>query len=426
MYVLERMKVKFDTRHGKWFELETLDHQLSTILTTYADAYFYISYPGPGEGYYKGLKLSNIRDLLSNVDQSLTFQQWLDSIGNLTLPFETELMREAARLVKYAQAWHSGYKALPIGRSAHIESNIPDSLKEDLLLTHPIHDMSNFTSKALVSVNGFFHLLDSHPDGVRVMGGGRNIYNSNDNQIGVYSFETIGDIKCYPIQSEWIHNVRVGASLYEGAYMQIPEDINLEGKSLLLVVGGYLNVLNEVYYNVSDRVYRINFSKMFILDRIFQSRKQLALDDIGLFKDPDSPSLTMIDTLKSDSVMLDYLTKSGSFIVLVDSPSFFQEVKPLESLRLPGRSIDFEYDRIPLMGAYGRMLEYHTIREHSLQNEYHSKDQMYVYCSSVNKRSHYDNNTRTWNQNSSINAGRYPYKPFTHEKCYYRFMGVEY
>lgn len=425
MYILERSKIKEDRRNGRWLEVDVRNLNIATILTNYAEVYFFISYPIANGHNLKGLLLSKIRGMLLSFDNNKTFQQWLDFIGDLTLPFEDKLLEDKASFVRYAQAWHAGYKAEPVNKDLNSDKYIPDSLRTDLLLTNDTKDIRDFTKKALVTVNGFFHPCGRHEKGVLVYGGGTNIYNSNDNQIGIYSFETVGDIKTVLIDDSWLSKVRPDAPLYDGTYITIPESYDITNKTVLLVIGGYLNVLNDVYYEVTKNTFRVNFTKMMLLDRIFQSFKEMNLERLDLFPEKNSPTLTMMDKLKDDEVIRKYVTATNSFFVLVDSPGFFQEYKPLEYLRLPGRSLDLNYEQLPLVGAYGKMMDYHVIKEHALNNDYHEKDRVNVYCATINIRNRYDNNRRPWHHNHAINAGRNSYYPFVHENYHYRLLGVE-
>lgn len=427
MYILEKAKIKNNKQSGKWNIVPLFDLELSTILTSYAEVYFYIRHPGPAGGTTVGLLLSNIRTRLSSSDQTQTFQDWLDSIGNEALPFEDELLEGKINYVRYVQAWHSGYNAMPFNSGMHINSNIPNSRKHDLLLTHPTRDIRDFTKKALVTVNGYFHPCDTHPDGVTVLGGGSNVYNYNDNQIGIYSFETVGDLSVKIIQSDWISKGREDSDLYNGFYVTLPEDINIDesNKTVLLVMGGYLIAPGDVYYRVSERTYKINTPKLMLLDRIYQSRKAMGLESLDLFPERESPTLTSSKKLEDDEVILNYVLGTNSFFVILDSPGFFQELRPLENIRLPGRSLETNYDRLPIMGAYGRMIDYHVIKEPMLNNHYHSKDQIYVVQGTVNLRNHYDNNKSPWRGDMVFNGGRNSYNPFTHDTYFYRLMGVE-
>lgn len=425
MYILESSKCKLDRLNGRWFDTELANAPITTLLTRYGEVYLYIRLPGTNNPVVKGLYLRKVQGWLFNVNPTTTVTQWLTSLGNTTLPFETDLLDPSARYVRYAQAWHSGYKVNPIGGSHDVVSSTNEGRKRDLILTHPDRDLSQFTEKALVTVNGFFHLCDRDDSGVRILEGNANIRRSKDNQVGIYSFETVGRIKCLPITTDCVSPLNGETPLYNGAYLKIPDSVDLENKTVLLVMGGYLNVLDDSYFRVADRSWRINFSKLLFLDRFYQSYKSLELHTLGLLKDPDNPTLLALSDLNNDDAMLKYLTMYNTFWVIVDTPTFFQEYRLIESLKLPGRSVDIANERLPLVGAYGRMMDYHVIKEPGQLTASPAYTQLQVYCASVNTRNHYDHNTRRWPNGKLVDAGRYPADRNSDELYTYRILGTE-
>ncbi|MNC19903.1 hypothetical protein D3C75_678430 [compost metagenome] len=150
------------------------------------------------------------------------------------------------------------------------------------------------------------------------------------------------------------------------------------------------------------------------LDRYIQSVKELDLDMLGLTIDPKNPTLMSLEQMRSDEVVMKYLTMSQSFFVVVDTPSFFQDFEPIEWLRLPGRFIDSTGDNLPLVGAYGRMLDYHTIHEVDT----------FVYAGTNNMRYDYDANHTNWQTKAIVDGGRNPAHPYTHDEAFFRVLGA--
>lgn len=417
MYTLVRSRYRLDRRAGRWAEANLSAAKITTLATNYGDVYLYCTYPGAQGVITKALRLSKIVDQLVNVEPSVTVQGWLTAQGNKTLPFEAKLPDEKVRLVKYAQAWHAGYNVQPQGRNLSAGSQVSKFAKEDLIVTHPntSHMTAKLDTHCLWTVNGYFHLTDWGTDGLRIIDGNKTLRKSNDNQIGCYSFETIGAITKVPVTASMVKSQGPNAKLADAAYLTIPSNINLTNKTVLLVVGGYLQVDGKSYTRVGERTWRVSFGTMMWLDRYLESVRQMDLSSLGLTTDPANPSLLVLSEMDKDSTVKAYLNLSQTFFVIVNSPTFFQEYEPIESLKLPGRFVNPKDDQLPLVGAYGRMLDYHIIGE----------DQLNVYCGSNNVRHNFDANTRNWKTGTVIDGGRYPAAPYRHDSAFFRVLGVE-
>lgn len=424
MYQLVRSRYRLDRRSGRWSEADLSNALVSTLSAMYGDIYLYIEYPGPGQPILKALHWINVSNLIVGVSPTMTVQQWLTSVGNKTLPFDAELPNENIRLVKYAQAWHSGYNIKPIGRNGHVDANSSKFAKQDLLMTHPKFSPEFIRNHSMTTVNGYFHLTDWTEDGVRIYGGNTTVRKCNNNQIGQYSFETIGKIKYVPVTDDMISKGE-GSDLWNGSYLTIPEGIDLENKTVLFVSGGFLNVLSNAYIRTGDRTWRINFGSMMFLDRIIRSIQDIDLSSLNLSYDPKDPTLINVERLKSDATVRAYLTLSQTFFVVVDSSSFFQYFEPVESLKAPGRFVDIAAKQYPLVGAYGKMLDYHNIKEPGVHNPDIPIEQLYVYCATDNVRFNYDANKVNWQDQILVDGGCYPAHPSRNETAYYRILGVE-
>lgn len=427
MYTLVRARYRQDRRAGRWVEGDLAAEPIGTLSANYGDVFLYIEYPGAGQPVTKALHWVDVTNLIVNYNPSLTVQQWLTQMGNTTLPFETELPNEKICLVKYAQAWHAGYKVQAKGLNGSLNQDISVHYKEDLVITHPKFDPQRIRDNCLISVNGYFHLTDWTAEGVRVVDGNKTVLRTNDNQIGLYSFETIGKLKYVPITDEMIIPQNADTPLWDVTFLRLPDDIDLEGKTVLLVTGGYLNVLSDVYERTNDRIWRLSFGRMMFLNRFIQSSQDMDLTSLGLTVSKDDPTLLNAQELKEDSVIRAYLKLSQSFFVIVDSPSMFQSFEPVQYLNLPGRFIGSKNEQLPLTGAYGRMLDYHIIKEPGMAKAIKAPEteQLYVYCSTENQRYNYDAHTRPWLDQTLVNGGKYPAQPSRNETAYYRILGVE-
>lgn len=426
MYVLVRARYRADRRDGRWQEADLANEPIGTLSANYGDVYLYIQYPGTATPITKALHWTNVINLLNQYSPTLTVQEWLTAMGNKTLPFDAELPNEKIRYVKYAQAWHVGYNIQSVGVNGLPNPTLSPDYKDDLLLTHPVFKPQTIRDWCLVSVNGYFHLTDWTDNGVRIIDGNKTVIRSNDNQIGLYSFETIGKLQFVPITDDMIFAGSEDVPLWDATYLKLPETIDTTNKTVLLVTGGYLNVLSDVYTRVNEKAWRLSFGRMMFLNRYIHSVQDMDLTSLGLETSDKDSTLFNAQQLKDDSVIRAYLKLSQSFFVIVDSPSFFQSFEPVQYLNEPGRFIDGKHEQLPLVGAYGKMLDYHIIKEpNQLLTVPPTVEQLYVYCATINERNDYDAHHRDWLQQKAVNGGRYPARPFKNETAYFRVLGVE-
>lgn len=415
MYQLVKARSRVDRRAGRWVDVDLSNALITTLTAVYGDVWLYITYPGLTEP--KALRFDNVAGWTNaaTVTPTMTVQGWLDSLGNKTLPFADSLPDTEPKLVKYAQAWHCGYDFEPRERNGTVGTDGSVFAKADLIGTHDKLDPLYINKYALFTVNGYFHLSDATVNGVRIIDGNTTVRKTNDNQIGVYSFATIGEIQKVPITAGMVATQGNGAKLSDGCYVTMPSNVDLTNKTVLLVLGGYLQVLNKTYVRTGDRTWKIELNNIMFLDRYIQSFKDLDLSAMGLEQDEHNPSRFAVSQLESDTATLAYLTVSQSFFVIVDAPSFFEDFEPLEWCGVPGRYLSTQADQLPVIGAYGRMLDYHTIRE----------EELYVYCCVENWRYNYDAHTRAWRKHKVVDGSRYPAHPKEHAMAFKRLLGVE-
>jgi hypothetical protein len=414
MYILIRGRHRTNRQTGRWVDADLAAVPVATLTSVYGDVYLYVTYPNPGDQVF-ALRFDKVSHLIASANANMTVQQWLTSLGNLTLPFEPALPDETVKYVYYGNTWHAGYRVQPVARTGHVDDITSSYKKEDLLLTHPKHDYQKIMDHCLQSVNGYYHLSDAGPDGIRVVDGNTTVRIANDNQLGMTSFEKVAKLKCYPITAEMVHAQRPGAPLYDACYVKLPTSIDLTDKTVLLVLGGYLHVMGKSYLQVAEHAYRIELGSLLFVDRLLNSRTTIDLSSLDLTEDPENPSLLSVAELKRDSTVLAYLTLSQSFFVVVDTPTLFHEFEQLESLRAPGRYMGHERLYYPVVGAYGKQLEYHIIEEHG----------QYVYACTNNRRANYDANRRNWQAGSTVDGGRYPAHPFREASAFLRVMGTQ-
>jgi hypothetical protein len=414
MYSLHSAHVRVDRRNDRWEKKDLSNSTLQQLRTNYDEIWLFIdhySFDAPRALYYQDV----VQETYDDPD-SLTLTEWLSQVGNQTLPFRGDIPRLHPDYVKYVHAWNAGYTFTPVGNPGTTPQGGSRFDKADLKVQKDDVDTAFLGRHALFSVNGFYHPTDWGPHGVYILGGNHSLRHANDNQIGLLSFEDVGGIHCLPITPDMVTGNEGGVPLSKGAYVTIPDAVNLENKTTLLVVGGYLQVLGKTYTRISDRTYRIQLEQLQLLERYYDSREYIDFSSLGLDVNDDNPSLVSVDQFFQDDVLRAFLTLPQSFIVVVDAPRFFHELQPLEQSGYPGRYYSHtENHQYPVIGAYGKTLEYHPIFE----------DGVTVIATTPNRRHNYDFYRQPWASGERVDAGRYPAWPHAEGQAYTRLLGIE-
>lgn len=414
MYQLVTAYVKLKPRNARWVEKDISAEMVSTLSATYADVVMVITYPSlMGEVRY--LPIDSMINSISATSATHTTQQWLTTLENETLPVELTGPSLEPKYVRYIKAWQNGYQVEPIDMVGSPDRNISKFDLPDLLVTHPNIDPITLRKNAMISVNGFFHFWEYGDDGCYVHEGNRTVRTSNDNQIGIHSFSEVGELTFIPITEDMVSNLKEDTPLRDGAYITLPTEIDFKENTILLVIGGFLQVLDKTYTRVGRYTYKIELSKLMLLERYFESYQSIDMTGLNFTAYEEDSNLVTVSEWFSDATIMHMLTMSQTFFVVVNTRSMFEELIPLESSKLPGRFKESEYHHYPLVGAYMKTLEYQAIKE----TDY------YVIASDITRRHRYDFHRRPWLESPAFNSGRNSAYPFNHAAAYWRLLGTQ-
>lgn len=413
MYTLVSARYRKDRRLGRWVEADLSNVNISTLQSSYGDVWLLIAHPSFDDPKY--LRVDQVAEMFHSTPTGLTVQEWLTSLGNITLPFTATPPEFKARYVQYAEAWHAGYSFDPVVRGGSYNPSGSRYDKADLIVSHESLSPTQIGGYAMFTVNGLFHMVDYSDQHFIIRDGNKSITRANDNQIGVYSFEDVGRITHIPIKANMVHGQGGDKPLRDGVYITLPDEVDVEGKTFLLVVGGYLQALDRTYSRVGDRTFKIQYNNLMLLERYYDSRDYIDLTSLGLAEYSGNDSLIETEAFQSDATLKAYLTLDQSFIVVVDSPTLFHELIPLDGTGLPNRYLDYELRHLPVVGAYGRMLECHRIQE----------DGTVVIVTTDNKRHNYSFYKHKWRDFPGVDASRLPHNPFREARAFLRMIGNE-
>lgn len=355
MYTYLKSFVKEKGISGRWLEPDAANNPVISLLEQYEKVFLVLENPSFIEP--ETLDLKAYSPNLRIVGESTTITEWLASVGNGYLPTVKEEMGKVVNTVKFNDLYSAGYKISLIARRDAEDSTVSDDEKTDILLTRPETDYGFFYHHCLVTVNGLIHRTDYGDKGIYVRDGAKSSRIRNEHHLGGLSFASIGELEYIKITSENIYK-RPGAALYEVAMVELPEEIG--NRVPVLVLGGYLHILDGSYTVTGDRSMQISLRKTPFIDRFYSARNLMDMSPVENVcnRDNRNKGHFVYEDLIADQAIEAFLTLDNSFIVLVNTDNLRTNLHKLEYPHLPGRYYSYEKPNWPLMTELGRLPSY--------------------------------------------------------------------
>ena len=398
-YVLSSSRVLKKNIDAGWEVVDLSAVTISQIFSTYRKVTLVLTHTSISGTFY--LDLYSALDTVGLKSTSQTISEWLLWLGNRSLPVSTQEPNLQESIVKYADAWIAGYRIKPVSSNASPDAQLPRAEKRDLLLTKTNVPYVDNWEYLLAVVNGYVHRVGGSSHGFYVIDGGMTGYIANNNLIGLLSFKDVGKIKTHQITHDMLHKVRVDQRYSDYVHVKLP--YSTVNKTVLLVVGGYLHVLDNTYRQLSPTLLRINVNKLNLVERIYESRDKIDLSSLNIDFAPHKPDQYAVEEILSDETVVGYLTLPQSFLIIVDKQNFFVRKHALETARLPGRFIGPAPIRpLPIMSYLGGLVNYHPIND----------DGRVVYAGYSNQKPNYLYQTQQWLDQHSVDDQRYGAEPW--------------
>lgn len=403
-------------RRGRWIETDLRATRIIDLYRNYRRVWLILTHQSlntdpNAEPTRLLLDMALVQDKILN--QNLTVEQWLSENGDRSLPTTREMPTFETRTVTYSDAVRANYDVQTTKPGVHPEAYFPESEKTDLLLSRPGTDYAFFYKHCLVTVNGYIHQTSYSPHGIYVTDGRRSGKIANLTQVGIISFEKVGAITPVPITDSMFYKPRPDAKLRQGAYLKLNQD--LTNKTLLLVLGGYLHVLDEAYQMVGDNLVKINLGRLPLVHRLFESRNYIDLASLELPVSDRNPEMVALDDLYSDHSLKAYLKLSQTFFLIVDCPELYVEQHLLEHARLPGRWISYIPPRYPLLKGNGKLEDYVA---------FHEEDRWVIACDD-NLERNYNFDTTEWVFENAVDPTKSTTRPYDYARGYLLEIGRE-
>lgn len=292
---------------------------------------------------------------------SITFPQWLVTIGNQTLPTTANTGPVITATVRHRDAWYWGFNIKPANHTKHPDVQLMRDEQVDLFMVKPGVDPLEIQKHCIATVNGMTHRLSSSTEGTFVLGGCKSGRILNDNQTGLLDFSMLGPIDTVSLTAAMRINPVADLEARDSIYLNV--GIDLLDKTVFLSLGGYFFALSDAYQVVGEQTLKINVRNLNLPARYYEGKGYV---DWSTVYTPDTtvPESVDVEEFYSDATIGKLLDMPQSFLVLLDASGVQVTYQTLDKAQLPG--VYYAYGDTPVAPVVvdlGRMPEYVPVTE---------------------------------------------------------------
>lgn len=408
MYTYISAIAKLNKRNSRWLVEDLQNVTFGELFSQYREVIFELNHT-----HIAGSISLNLKDIqTATLDLSMTIVQFLESVGNQVLPTTEGRPTINIRTVHYKDAIDAGYNVLATKIGTHHEIDWPLDVARDLLLSKGGINYDFMYKHCLVTVNGLLHRTSQSVNGLYVVDGAYSRTVANDTLVGLISFADVAELSFINLHETMLFRPVNDSKHYNKAYLNVGQ--SLEGKTVLLSLGGYLHVLDEAYRVIGDNVVVIDFNNLPLLERYYESSELIDLSSLDFTKALSNPDQRVVnEIIESESFIKKYLNLPQSFLIVVDAPSLYCVKHLLERTPAPGSFTTELLPKWPIRSLNGRLPEY-TVR----------RDNEKFILRIVNDIiPNYQFNTTDWQDEESVSSSRLPFKPFIRDRAFMLEIG---
>ena len=357
MYTYVSSLVLPKKQNSKFINIDIRDYSLNYMFLNYRQIFIKVT-DSSNNVVYSDLNRYR-KDLFNSL---LTVNQWLNSLTNQTLITSSNLPSNV-NYGRYDDILRLGYKLDKPVRGVNVPLTFSSTDNTTAVITRPElqTDFNLLNNYCLISLNGFLHNFTTDSNTLYLQNAINSLLVANNNTAGFINFYNIGSISRLPLNPTAgfinIYGQSSENDLKNRTYFSTIND--LTNKTVILVLGGYLQFLEpNVFWQVSNNSFAINWSNIPLIDRILESKNYIDLTSLGLTTYPTSPNAINTNEVFSNEILLKYMSLSQSFLVIINTPSIFQNTYLLRKNASPGLYIGYEKPIYPLVIGKGRLQEY--------------------------------------------------------------------
>ena len=312
MYRYKNAVVK--DRNG-WSEKDISEETMRSIGQSYEDVRFHLDYQI--EGITVEVHYTDIEPLIKRSIK--TVAQWFIDNNNRALPHRLKLTNISNRQhVQMKDLWEAGYEIHITNKDVHPETALLPSACRDLLIRHPTYSSNDVYDNMAISINGLLYPTINSEYGPYLAGVWPKLRALKELYASVISFKRLGGFKQIPLTKAMVYQPSSIHSLKDSIYLNV--GVDLSQKTVLLVLGGYLHVLDGNYQIIGDQQLKINSSQIPLTQRILSTQKELGLTLPGL----DTGGGSINDKLlMSDDSLTKYIDLPNTFLMVLDKEVYY-------------------------------------------------------------------------------------------------------
>lgn len=403
MYTITKTLGLYRAIGSQWSDTDLSNSIVSTLYSNYSKVIIVLHNSITNENI--NVDISYLRQLYYNYTGTLSDLVLL--LGNTTYETIPSLPSTKINYIKYSDAFRSMYKVDLTIAGVITPDNYPNNDKHDLLITRPnFHtDLSLLHDYCLLSVNGYYHMTDSDSTNTFILKGADTMRRSSINHVGILSFLGIGKVSKIPISN--IVGQTDNSPLKEKVYFTT--NTNTINKSVILVLGGYLVMLDGIVFNkVGDNSFSVDLNKLSYIERICESRRSIDLSSLLLTDQTISTDVLNLEEAWSDDVIRRYFSLPQSYLVVIDTANLLFNRIPIKHSDIPGIFTSYKEPKYPLIVGYGKSVEYWKTFEdgHWNVSVHDSYYRNYIFAQ------------QALNDNSNITDHLVPNMPYEHSRGY--------
>ena len=336
--------------------------RLRTLFRSYKSGFIVLSNPALSK-----LQKIDLRDLqtLELPLGDLTFNSWLGSLGNTTIP-TTEYIptppNQTKAGVTLVDAWSMGLDVQAVHDSYHPSVEVDMLLKTSLWLNSTQEILSDKRRRFCVAVNGLLHRKEKLDEGIRVKSGRRTFNHSGYEVLSLLSFNEVAPIIEVGFTDESI-NPSSGVGMDQSVLLELGMD--LKNKSVLLSLCGILHGEHDIVH-VVDRdsgIIKVDLYRLDLFKLMQTVQRSIDLKDLDLhLPDPYTDSIVK-ERLKLDRVIRALFKLDQSFAIVVDTPTLDITYDVPLDMGLYGKYNDERNFKELLVDPYGRIMPYRKFKE---------------------------------------------------------------